>query len=190
MSLDSKKYSAELIFYLNFVFGQAWNTQGFLTPDSFHSTSLASWGSGWGSKEVKFIKEFHFLGFSRCFSARNEKSSKTSKIQPNSSFFWFSTNASGPPKNFRCPIFQFFEKTSKPAVWDLANIKRNKVRNFHYDSPDLVADGFTEAISVGTSDPNFGSTQYFWPEFRGFLGQGLEELSKFGFFLVKGLMLL
>ena len=59
------------------------NTQSFLTPDSFHSTSLATWGSSWGSKEVKFIKELDFLGFSRCFSARIEKSSKTSKIQPN-----------------------------------------------------------------------------------------------------------
>ena len=55
-------------------------TQGFLTSDSFHSTSLASWGSSWLFKEPKFIKEFDFLGFSRCFSARIEKSSKTSKI--------------------------------------------------------------------------------------------------------------
>ena len=59
------------------------DTQGFLTPDSFHSTSLASWGSSWASKEAKFVKEFNFLGFSRCFSARIEQSSKTSKIQPN-----------------------------------------------------------------------------------------------------------
>ena len=47
------------------------------------STSLASWGSSWVSKEAKFIKEFDFLGFSRCFSARIEKSSKMSKIEPN-----------------------------------------------------------------------------------------------------------
>ena len=46
------------------------------------STSLATWGSSWVSKEAKFIKEFDFLGFSRCFSARIEQSSKTSKIQP------------------------------------------------------------------------------------------------------------
>ena len=59
------------------------HTEGFLTPDSFHSTSLATWGSSLESKEAKFIKEFDFLGFSRCFSARIEKSSKTSKIQPN-----------------------------------------------------------------------------------------------------------
>ena len=58
-------------------------TEGFLTQDSFHSTSLATWGSSWASKEAKFIKEFNFLGFSRCFSARIEQSSKTSKIQPN-----------------------------------------------------------------------------------------------------------
>ena len=58
-------------------------TQGFLTTDSFHSTSLATWGSKWGSKEVKFIKEFDFLGFSRCFSARIEQSSKIFKIQSN-----------------------------------------------------------------------------------------------------------
>ena len=54
-----------------------------MTQDSFHSTSLASWGSSWVSKEAKFIKEFDFLGFSRCFSARIEKSSKMSKIEPN-----------------------------------------------------------------------------------------------------------
>ena len=59
------------------------HTEGFLTPDSFHSTSLASWESSWVSKEANFIKEFNFLGFSCCFSARIEKSSKTSKIQPN-----------------------------------------------------------------------------------------------------------
>ena len=58
-------------------------TEGFLTPDSFHSTSLATWGSSWASKEAKFIKEFNFLGFSCCFSARIEKSSKMSKIEPN-----------------------------------------------------------------------------------------------------------
>ena len=66
-----------------FSFTHLHNTQGFLTPDSFHSTSLATWGSSWGSKEAKFIKEFDFLGFSRCFSARIEKSSKMSKIEPN-----------------------------------------------------------------------------------------------------------
>ena len=55
-------------------------TQGFLTPYSFHSTSLMTWGSSWASKEAKFIKEFDFLGFSRCFSARIEQASKTSKI--------------------------------------------------------------------------------------------------------------
>ena len=46
-------------------------TQGFVAPDSFHSTSLATWGSSWGSKEAKFMKEFDFLGFSHCFSAKN-----------------------------------------------------------------------------------------------------------------------
>ena len=51
-------------------------TQGFLTPDSFHSTSFTTWGSNWASKEAKFIKEFNFLGFSRCFSARIEQTSK------------------------------------------------------------------------------------------------------------------
>ena len=60
-----------------------------MTQDSFHSTSLASWGSSWVSKEAKFIKEFDFLGFSRCFSARIEKSSKTSKIQPNCVILWW-----------------------------------------------------------------------------------------------------
>ena len=57
-------------------------TEGFLTPDSFHSTSLTTWGSSWASKEANFNKEFDFLGFSSCFSARIEQSSKTSKIQP------------------------------------------------------------------------------------------------------------
>ena len=33
-------------------------TEDFLTPDSFHSTSLATWGSSWVSKEAKFIKKF------------------------------------------------------------------------------------------------------------------------------------
>ena len=50
--------------------------EGFLTPDSFHSTSLATWGSSWASTEAKFIKEFKILSFSRCFSTRIEKSSK------------------------------------------------------------------------------------------------------------------
>ena len=54
-----------------------------MTPDSSHSTSLATWGSSLVSKGAKFVKKFDFLGFSHCFSARIEKSSKTSKIQPN-----------------------------------------------------------------------------------------------------------
>ena len=58
-------------------------TVGFLTPDSFHSTSIATWGSSWAPKEAKFIRKFDFLGFSCYFSARIEQSSKTSKIQPN-----------------------------------------------------------------------------------------------------------
>ena len=40
------------------------------------STSLATRGSSWVSKEAKFIKKFDFLGFSRCFSVRIEKTSK------------------------------------------------------------------------------------------------------------------
>ena len=59
------------------------NTEGFLTPDSFHSTSLETWGSSMASKEAKFIKEFDFLGFSRCFSAKIEQSSTMSKTWPN-----------------------------------------------------------------------------------------------------------
>ena len=54
-----------------------------MTLDSFHSTSLAIWGSNWASKEEKFFKEFDFLGFSRCFSAIIEKTLKMSKIEPN-----------------------------------------------------------------------------------------------------------
>ena len=42
------------------------------------------------SKEAKFIKDFDFLGFSSCFSVRNEKSSKMSKIEPKCVIFgWF-----------------------------------------------------------------------------------------------------
>ena len=40
------------------------------------STSLARWGSSWGSKEAKFREKFDFLDFSRCFSARIEQTSK------------------------------------------------------------------------------------------------------------------
>ena len=54
-----------------------------MTPDSFHFSSLASWGSSWASKEAKFLKEFDFLGFSHCFSAIIEKTSEMSKIEPN-----------------------------------------------------------------------------------------------------------
>ena len=61
--------------------------RGILTPNSFHSTNLVTWGTSWASKEAKFIKEFNFLGFSHCFSARIEQSSKTSKIQPNCVIF-------------------------------------------------------------------------------------------------------
>ena len=53
-------------------------------------TSLATWGSSLVSKEAKFNKEFDFLNFSGCFSARIEQSSKTSKMQPNCVIFgWF-----------------------------------------------------------------------------------------------------
>ena len=41
--------------------------------------------------------------------------------------------------------------------------------------------------SVGTSDPNFGSTRYLWPKFWVFLGRGLEEHSKIRVFRVKAL---
>merc|ERR1711978_43681 len=45
--------------------------------------------------------------------------------------FRFSPNARGPPKIFDVNFFQFFEKqTPKLAFWDLANMERNKVRNF------------------------------------------------------------
>ena len=65
-------------------------TEGFLTPDSFHSTSLATWGSNWASKEVKFFKELTFLGFVRYFSAKIEKSSKMSKTElKNAHMGWF-----------------------------------------------------------------------------------------------------
>ena len=69
--------------FLQFHDFSPFTTEGFLTPNSFHSTSLATWGSSWASKEAKSIKEFNFLGFSCCFSARIEQSSRMSKIQPN-----------------------------------------------------------------------------------------------------------
>ena len=53
--------------------GAIHSTEGFLTPDSFHLASLATWGSSWASKEAKFMKKFDFLGFSRCFSVRFEQ---------------------------------------------------------------------------------------------------------------------
>ena len=52
------------------------------------STSLATWGSSWVSKEARCTKEYDFLGFSCCFSARIGKTSKTSKIQPKTAVFW------------------------------------------------------------------------------------------------------
>ena len=48
------------------------STQGFLTPFVFHSNSLANQGSSRASIEVKFHKEFNFLGFVCYFSARIE----------------------------------------------------------------------------------------------------------------------
>ena len=55
------------------------STQGFLTQDLFHSTSLATWGSSGASKEVKFFKELTSFGFVRYFSAKIGQSSKTFK---------------------------------------------------------------------------------------------------------------
>ena len=57
-------------------------TQGFLSSELFHTTSIALLGSSWVPKEAKNLKEHEFLGLSRCFSVRFEKSSKTSKIGP------------------------------------------------------------------------------------------------------------
>ena len=52
------------------------------------STSLATWGSNWVSKEAKFIKKFDFLRFSRCFSVRIEQTSKNHlKMTQNSQIF-------------------------------------------------------------------------------------------------------
>ena len=56
-------------------------TQGFLTQDLFHSTSLATWGSSWASTEVKFFKELTFLGFVCYLSAKIEQSSTMSKTE-------------------------------------------------------------------------------------------------------------
>ena len=58
-------------------------TKGFLTLDSFHSTSLATWGLSWASREAKFIKEFDYLCFSCCFWQNCAIFKKKSKIQSN-----------------------------------------------------------------------------------------------------------
>ena len=51
-----------------------------------------------------------------------------------------------------------------------------------FERPQLFQEPCQVLTSVGTSDPNFESTRYFWPEFRVFLGQGPEKLCKFGYF--------
>ena len=66
----------------------SWNVweshhRSFFTPDLFNSTILASWGSSKVPKAAEFHREFNFLGFSHCFSARIKQSSKTFKIKPN-----------------------------------------------------------------------------------------------------------
>ena len=55
------------------------HTQGFLTQDLFHSTSLATWGSSGASKETKFFQEqtFFILKFCALLFSQNSKMSKT-----------------------------------------------------------------------------------------------------------------
>ena len=66
------------------------STQGFLTQDLFHSTSLATWGSSGASKEAKFFKELTFCGFVCYFLAKIEQSSKMSKTElKNAHLGWF-----------------------------------------------------------------------------------------------------
>ena len=55
-------------------------TEGFLIPKSFHSTSLATWGSSWVSKEAKFITEFDFLGFRAVFQPELKNIQKCPKL--------------------------------------------------------------------------------------------------------------
>ena len=70
-------------------------------------------------------------------------------------FFRFSPKARGPPKIVDIKFFRFFEKqTSKLAFWNLAIIKRNKVRNFGFGSPDLVTAQKDSAI-IGLKDDYF-----------------------------------
>ena len=65
-------------------------TQGYLPPESFHSTSSALLGSSRVSKEAETFKELEFLGLVRYFSVRIEESSKMSKIQPKTAVLgWF-----------------------------------------------------------------------------------------------------
>ena len=59
--------------------------QGLLTQDLSYSTSLATWGSSWASKEVKFFKKLTFLDFMRYFSAKIEQSNKLKNVL----LWWF-----------------------------------------------------------------------------------------------------
>ena len=101
---------------------------------------------------VEKIKKFHNFEFQGCntpqMKAENKYSSNWAwksrvfyqKKKEKIKIFRFSPFAWGPPNIFDVPFFQFFEKQiPKLAFWDLANIKRKKVRNFGYNSPDLVA---------------------------------------------------
>ena len=71
------------------------------------STSLATWGSSWVSKEAKFIKDFDFLGFSCCFSLKIEK---TSKHHPKMTQFGGILD-----------VFEYYSILAQNSVWNLEN---------------------------------------------------------------------
>ena len=69
---------------------QGRSTEGFLTPNLFHATSLGPWGSRLGSIKAEFHEELKFQGFILYFSARIKQISKMSEIElKNTIFGWF-----------------------------------------------------------------------------------------------------
>ena len=80
------------------------------------STSLASWGSSWVSKEAKFIKKFDFLGFSRCFSVRIEQTLKNHLKRINVS------------NTATCPLCGYGDETVEHHLFDCVALKELRKR--------------------------------------------------------------
>ena len=74
---------------------------------------------------------------------------------------WFWPNAQGPPKIFDVKFLKFFKKeTPKLASWNMAIIKRNKVRKFGFVT---AADGFMVGGAIMAPLGQKGST-YIMPQ--------------------------